>query len=331
MNGLNQIPLTRSIGALFFIALFLTASNANSAEGIQADVVKDRDFISPGETVALQVRLENPQDSETVITNAHFTFQRAELELLREHSFLDIIDSTGCSLERTNANLALKRACETMGNDVFPVNPGDSVLLTYRYLMLSDDAPPGFIIHLKNIKLSMFDADDRFLPDLHLKRDIVRVVADPGGQQELPQLATANPTAGSANVNMTLSLSYPAQIDAGNPFTIEGTLENHSNEPFTVRSASRIRFADRTYQVRPCAGVARCEDWQFSIGANELITGIQFPVEHDSPLLKPGALQDPHPHLLVTDTIGREARVYTDPVQIIVNHHTHLPTLAPLP
>tara|TARA_R110002072_G_scaffold136124_2_gene278238 strand:+ start:225362 stop:226366 length:1005 start_codon:yes stop_codon:yes gene_type:complete len=331
VSGFYAATLIKSIGAFVYISLLLIASNADSAERIQADVVTDIDFISPGETAALQVRLENPQDSETVITSAHFTFQRAELELIREFPFLDIIDSTGCSLAQTSANLGHNRACETKSNDVFPVNPGDSVLLTYRVLALSDNAPPGFIIHLKNIKLSMFDANDRYLPDLHVQRDIVRVVADPGGRQELPKLATANPMAGSADVNMTLSLSYPDLVDAGDPFTIGATLENHSVEPFTVQSSSRIRFITREYQVRPCAGVTPCEDWQFTIGANELLTGIKFAVEHESPLFQPGALQDPNPHLLVTDSIGREARVYTDPVQIIVTHHTHLPTLAPLP
>lgn len=327
MSRFYPMPLTRSIGYFVFVALLLNASFTHSAERIQADVVSDIDFISPGETVAIQVRLENPQDSEAVITSAYFVHQRVERAMLRELPFLDIIDSTGCSLARTSANLGLERACETMSNDVFPVNPGDSVLLTYRYLVLSDDAPPGAIIHLKNIKLTIFDANDRFLPDLHLERDVVRVVGDSGGQQELPQLNTANPMAGSANVNMTLSLSYPAQIDAGDPFTMEASLENHSVESFTVQSSSGISFVAGDYKVRSCAGAAPCEDGQFTIGANELIKGIQFAVEHESPLLKTDALQDADPHMLVTDNIGREARVYTDPVQIIVNHKSHLPTL----
>ena len=325
----TQFTIIRKCRVIVLTTLLMFASEAYSAERIRADVVTDIDFISSGETMALQVRLDNPPDSGIVIASAGFSFQRNEMQQLREFPFLEIMNSRGCSMGRSDANMG--PACETVSNDVFPVRPGESVLLVYRYLKVSDEAPPGSIINFKDITLRMYDSNDRLLPDLHLERDMVRVIAASGMQQSLPQLDTANSMAGSADLNMSLLLKYPERVDAGNSFNIEVTLINHNHEQFVVNPFLAMFAVNRAYKIHPCSPVDPCDEGRFSIGPGESKEGIKFKVEYVAPLLRLGFWDVPEPHIRVIDSLGREANLYAEPVRIIIDHPTHLPTLSPPP
>lgn len=321
--------LLRFIG-LFTLVTLVSLSRGYSAEQFRADVITDIAFIAPGETDAIEVRLENPANSGIVIKEAGFSYNSDERQQVQLHTFLEIIDSTGCPLWSNNANYGLKRDCETLSNDVFPVNPGQSVKLVYRYLSLADDAIIGTTISLKNISLRMYDTNDRRLPDLYLERDIVRVVAEPNTNQPLPQFTTASPMAGSANMDMTLLLTPQERVDAGRPIIIEGTLINRGSEQFTVR-ASLLGGYNREFQIPRCATAIPCGNGQFTIEAKESLAGIEFSAEHTFALLKRGFWENATPHLEVLDSMGRAAFLYTDPVRIIIDHYTHLPTLSSNP
>lgn len=318
--------LLRLIG-LYTVMTLAFVSKGYSAEQIRADVVTDIAFIAPGETDTIEVRLENPANSGIVINEAVFSYNTTERQQAQLHPFLEIIDSTGCPMWANNANYGLKRDCETLSNDVFPVQPGQSVLLVYRYLSIADDATSGATISLENISLEMFDSSDRRLPILHLDRDVVRVVAEPNTTQPLPQLVTANPMAGSANMDMTLVLIPQERVDAGDPFTINGTLVNHSIEHFTVRTSLRGGY-DREYQIPRCVSAIPCGNGVFAIAANESISGLEFRAEHIFALLKRGIWEIAAPYIEVLDSVGRVAYLYTDSVHIIIDHYTYLPTLA---
>ncbi|GFZ84550.1 hypothetical protein GCM10011403_30060 [Pseudohongiella nitratireducens] len=328
MKHLSQVRLCRAIILLAFQAILGLPLIADAAEQrIRADVITDIAYISPGETQTLQVRVNNPEDSGVVIANASFLPQRYEVELLNRYSFLEIIEANGCPLLDNNASYGLKRACDTKRNDVFPINPGDSVTMTYRYLDIAESATPGTILLMSNITLRMYDTDDRLLPELYLDRDLIRIVADPDNPQVLPSLNTINPMAGIVRAEMDLFIDYPEIVQVGDTFELNARVVNHTDQEYTLsKSLSGTSFG-AAYNVRGCSIPQVCQKRQLKIGANESVEGLTFPVRYRALVYKQNIWEVPRPTLRITDSIGRVGYIYADPIRVAVEHDTYLPTL----
>jgi len=327
MTRICQMNLCRALLVISFQIFLGVSSTSGAAEQIRADVLTDIAFITPGETQAIQVRIENPKDSGIVIANAGFMPHRFELTLLNRYSFLEIIDARGCPLLDNNASLGLKRACETMSQDVFPINPGDSVVITYRYLDIAENATPGTILLMSNITLRMYDDEDRALPELYLERDAIRIVADPDNPGELPALNTSNPMAGMLDADLSFFIEHPDVVQVGDSFELAATLVNHSEQSYTVLTSMSGQPLGAEYTVGGCTNQQVCQGGQMTIGANETVEGITFPVRYRSPVRQQGILQILRPFIRVTDSMDRAGFVYADQIRVAIEHDTHFPTL----
>ena len=299
---------------------FSVMSCSSNPVSISADVVTDIDYVKPGDRVPLTVELVNPRGSNIVIGGAYSALNSSEIRQLMELPFLTLLDSTGCPFGQTGAALGLKRHCEN-DIEIFPVNPGESEQFAYLYLELSEDAPQGTVIRLGDLTLNMYDQNSYRLPDLHVDRDIVRIVSHPSPTLPLPQIQTTNPKAGAASLNMAMEIGYPERVNAGDTIYLHVTLINHGNEPVLIPYFQMN--IGRLANIR-CISAEHCQATSLTPGQS---LEVEFALESEKLVLQPEILEVKAPYMLATDTLGRKAYIYGNPIRVVMDHYTHLPTL----
>ncbi len=334
-NVLSLLVLTSCLGTVVGPVLA-----QETTPGLQAVVENDRAYMAPGESDTLWLRVVNPAGSGVVIHRLRIAPTREEITLLEDNPGIALRDSYGCPLrERLSGALSIPRGttgrtdeCHGESLPGLPLHPGESTRLPYRKIELSPDVTPGTVIEHDQVRIQSFDELGRQLPDLYPDRNFVRLVA-PVREHDVARLArydTDNPLAGSAAVRMSLQLDAPAQVAAGEPFVITATVTNHGSETMTVypQLTSRGHTSVR-YRSVPCLPGTRCDN----VGLRDVAAGASLEMEivmmPESPVLQHAIWEMAAPSMLVRDSLERGARLYAEPLNVVISSDSHLPVLAP--
>lgn len=328
------LVLTCCAGILDGLALAQESTN-----GIRAYVENDKAYIAPGESDILWVRVVNPANSGVVIHRLQFSLSREDITLLENRPEMTLRDSHGCPMrQRLTRPLQIPRGdtqedCHRETLPGLPLHPGESTRVPYREIEPGPDTRPGTVIEFNQVRIRLFDGQDRQLPDLYPDRNFVRLVA-PVHERDGGRLAgydTDNPLAGSAPVQMSLQLEAPARVAAGEPFVIKAAVTNHGSETMTVYpQLSSLGYSSLRYRSLPCLpGTRRCESAGLhDVAAGESLT-LELTMMPESPILRSGIWEMAAPSMMVQDSLEREARLYAEPIRVVVSSDSHLPVLAP--
>ena len=338
----NLLPALLLAGCYLVVAVSSPAQEVSP--GILAIVENDKDYIAPGESDTLWVRIINPADSDVVVKYLAVVDRgREDFRIVEEHPDITVRDSYGCPMQRRFSgarSLHIPRytsneeedPCYTESMPGIPLHPGESTRVPFREIEVSLDAPPGTVIEYSQTRFRLFDQNDRRLPDTYPDGHFVRIIA-PESAQDAELLAgyvTSNPMAGSASVQMSLQLDAPAEVVSGEDWTIRATVTNHGTETMTVGpTLSSPSTLGPRYRSLPCRPAERCEN----LGPRDIAAGETATLEifmlPASSIIRPGIWDADSPALRVRDSLGREAMLYAEPLRVVVTSESHLPRLAP--
>lgn len=305
MNSFNRVR------AALLLVLVIQSFHAAAQSPVTADLVEDRSYISPGGQTTLVVEITNPADSGEEIVRA--TGGGYGFNLGRQ--YVDVEADAPCG----------QFLCPVDPSQGFPLPPGSSARFYHRSLQVSADAPAGLLIRVDNIRLALLNSASRQLNDVHLQHDFVAIVA-PDGQGDpahLNALDTANPRAGSADIDATLALHYPDTVAAGSHIEVTGTLRNHGSEPITSYFilGSHRHLGNHTGSFRQIFCRFKClYNGEFPLYRGDSIDVLFRQMYYEDDLLFSGDLQIRGPHAIVRDSMNRTAYVYADDIDIRITH-----------
>ncbi|MDP2283923.1 MAG: hypothetical protein Q8L06_07270, partial [Pseudohongiella sp.] len=218
------MPAFRDVKVAFLLVIALQSYPIFAQSPITADLVTDRSYISPGQEIRLVVEISNPVDSGITIERLSGSGYGLNLANQNRH-YAEFTASTQCS----------QGLCPVDPAKGFPIRPGTSAQFYFNTLRVNAATPVGLLIRVSDIRLKLTSSEQRNINDVHQQRDFEAIVS-PGGQGDSAYInaqLTANPKAGSANINATLTLHYPDTVTAGNHIEVTGTISNHGSEPIT--------------------------------------------------------------------------------------------------
>lgn len=308
------MPTFIHVRIAFLLVIALQSYPIFAQSPITIDLVTDRSYISPGGEITLVVEISNPADSGTII------------ERLSGSSYGLNLASQNRHLAEFTANAQCSQGlCPVDPAKGLPVRPGTSAQFYFNSLRVSANAPAGLLIRVSDIRLKLISSEQRHINDVHLQRDFVAIVS-PGGQGDSAYInsqLTANPKAGSANINATLTLHYPDMVTAGNHIEVTGTISNHGSEPITshfiLGSLQHLGNHVRSYRQIFCQ--FKClYNGQFPLLRGDTIDVLFRQMYYESDFLFSGNLQIKGPHAIVRDRLNRTAYVYADDININITH-----------
>lgn len=308
------MPAFRDIKIAFLLVLALQSYPIFAQSPITVDLVTDRSYISPGGEITLLVEISNPVDSGTTIEGLSGSGYGLNLGTQSRH-FAEFTANGQCR----------QGLCPVDPAKDLPVQPGTSAQFYFNSLRVSADAPEGLLIRVSDIRLQLTSSEQRHINDVHLQRDFVAIVS-PGGQGDSAYLnaqLTANPKAGSANIDATLSLQYPDTVTAGNHIEVTGTIKNHGSEPITSHFilGSLQHLGNHVSSYRQIFCQFKClYNGQFPLLHGDTIDVLFRQLYYESDFLFSGNLQIKGPHAIVRDRLNRTAYVYADDININVTH-----------
>ena len=292
---------------LQFVALFTYAQSP-----ITATLLQDRAYLAPGEEIALNIRITNPADSAKVISAVSGGSSGGLLAASQQYIDYPVANHECSSL-----------LCPLSPESGFPILPGTSADFSFSTLRVSSEAPSGTDIEIMDIYLKLSGPNDRYYNDVHLQNNF-RALITPDGEGDqayLASLDTHNDKAGSASINASLSLSYPASPTAGRHIEIIGTLSNHGDEPITdsfVLGSHRHLGTHRS-SFRQLSCLYKClYNHKFPLDKGESMD-IRFrELYYEADTLFTGGIQITGPHAIVKDSLGRTAYIYANDINILV-------------
>lgn len=308
------MPAFRDVKIAFLLVTALQSYPIFAQSPITVDLVTDRSYVSPGGEITLVVEINNPADSGTTIEGLSGSGYGLNLGTQSRH-LAQLMPNAQCR----------QGLCPVDPAKDLPVRPGNSAQFYFNSLRVSADAPEGLLIRVSDIRLKLSGSEQRHINDVHLQRDFVAIVS-PGGQGDaafINSQLTANPKAGSANIDATLSLHYPDTVTAGSHIEVTGTIKNNGSEPITHQFilGSIRHLGNHVNSYRQISCMFKClYNGQFPLLHGDTIDVLFRQMYYENDFLFSGNLEIKSPHAIVRDSLNRTAYVYADDININVTH-----------
>ena len=295
------------------IALLFITHCALAQGEITADLVPDRAILAPGSKFPVVIEINNPIDSGIVIEG--WRGGSGGSSDGSQYFQLDYTELCGKSYY-----------CPVDPANTFPLYPGSSAQFYQFAVAVKEDAPSGTLIRTRDVSIKLSTSNYRQLNDIHLQHDFVGIISagKPVNPNYLASLDTKNPNAGQAHIDAELTLRYPSQIQAGEHVEVTGTIQNLGNELITsfLLLGSDRHQGSLLGSFRQIFCQFKCVyGGEFPLHKNEQID-VQFrQLYYENDYLLAGDLAIRGPHAIIRDSLGRNAYLYTDDIEIEIVHN----------
>ncbi|NQV69800.1 MAG: hypothetical protein HQ498_07215 [Pseudohongiella sp.] len=216
----------RKPSLLILIILFSSTPLLAKADvaDIQITILNPVGFIRPGGSENIIVEIYNPDTSGITITDAsgkgYSPPQQPEGGLPTP--------ALGNRISYGGPSDLCPRAGICLVSGQLPIKPGESAQIAYTLIQVPQSEELGRELRFDNPRLGIRTPDSRQSVEYYLHTDIVRIVSAEGRGDAaiLENLEIANTGGGVLDVNASVVFDHPAELVAGESFTIEMTLTN---------------------------------------------------------------------------------------------------------